>query len=174
MKKFVDFKKISIDSTENLVIIENWQKYQSEYLRQKPYRSPEKQKENCNKVTTGSVTKLPVEESRVEESRVDKNTKSEESPEDGPHFDTRFEFLKRLRILEDDFNVKHDDPKNRELFEYLLNNHRALDPIRELDSIIAMWKKKPDELRIRLAAGRTVQDQLYALFKTAAEHLGVK
>ena len=113
-------------------------------------------------------------QSRVDKSREDKNaTKSEEDAE-AATFDTRFEFLKRLRILEEDFNIKHDDSKNRELFEYILTNHRGLDPIRELDSIIAMWKKNPGELRIRLAAGKSIQDQLYALFKKAAEYLGVK
>lgn len=70
MKKFVDFKKIEVDFVARLVTIENWAKYQSEYLRQKPYRSSGKAKKDCNLVTAGSVTKLPLEgegEGEVEE-----------------------------------------------------------------------------------------------------------
>ena len=110
-------------------------------------------------------------------SRVDyykNNTKSGAAEETAPHFDTRFEFLKRLRILEEDLNLEHEDDKNKQLFEYLLKTHPRLDPIRELDSIITLWKKSPGELEQRLKRGVSLQHQLYKLFNEAAKYAGVK
>jgi len=142
MKKFVDFKKISIDSTKNLVIIENWQKYQSEYLRQKAYRSPEKQKENCNKVTTGDVTKLPVEERRGEGIRKEE-IRGEEKDENHP----KNQFINILK----EFSASHPYPFTEEqdgfVFDFCSKEYPNVDLYGELKKKIQRWEDYPEELK---------------------------
>jgi hypothetical protein len=42
IETLINTNKIEVDDTAKIIKIKNWRKYQSEYERQKPYRSPEK------------------------------------------------------------------------------------------------------------------------------------
>jgi hypothetical protein len=120
MKKFIDFKKISVDFAANSVVIANWKKYQSEYSRQKPYRSPGKEKKVCNSVTTESVTELPVEERRGEEIREEGEGEREENAPEGadlPPIPKYLDFkiqdqLREIRAnYREGIRLKNGDPK---------------------------------------------------------------
>lgn len=110
-------------------------------------------------------------QTKVKESKV--NTKSEE-PTIEANFNTKFEFLKRLRIIEEELEQETDNSRNERLFDFLLKRYRSLDPIRELDAIRELFKKNPGEVRERIEAGKALIDQLYALFEKAAEYAGLK
>jgi hypothetical protein len=158
--------KIQQISEGYILKISKWNIYQGD-TRSKT-ESQNTQKDGKMESQTHAQSRIVVDEIST------KSTTKSEDAETTPHFDTRFEFLKRLRILEEDIGVEHDDDKNKQLFEYLLNNHRGLDPIRELDSIIALWKKSPDKLGQRLKDGISLHEQLYKLFNEAAKYAGVK
>jgi len=159
--------KIKQISEGHILKISKWHIYQGDTRSKTESQNQQKPEETESQMQAQS--RVVVDKSKLEEI----TTKSEDV-ETTPHFDTRYEFLKRLRIIEEDFNIEHNDLQNEKLFDYILNNHPGLDPIRELDSIAAMWKKNPDELLKRLAGGKSIQDQLYALFKEAAKYLGIR
>lgn len=102
LQKFIQTEKIRIENFQNLQISDgksdgkcktttqreqnsiqnfhicvlNWNNYQSEYLRQKPYRSKEKeaikQEKKCNKVTNENVTSLRLDKTRGDKKRLEK------------------------------------------------------------------------------------------------------
>jgi hypothetical protein len=149
------------------IIITRWNEYQSEYLRQKPYREghrgDDKQSDDLGPKPVTRVT------SRVEESRGEERSSTGEA-----HFNIKFEFIKRLRIIEEELEQETDNSRNERLFDFILNHYRALDPIRELDSIRELFKKNPNEVHSRIKTGKSLTDQLYALFDTAAKYAGLK
>jgi len=149
------------------IIITNWNEYQSEYLRQKPYR--EGHRGNDEKADDpGPKTCNPGYcNSRLEEIRLEKSSGE-------AHFNIKFEFIKRLRILEEEFEETPDDPRDEGFYNFILNRYRNLDPIREIDSIRELFKKNPGEVTARIKAGKPLIDQLYALFETAAKYAGLK
>jgi hypothetical protein len=149
MNKFVNFKKISFDSKKNLVVIENWQKYQSEYLRQKPYRSPEKQKENCNKVTSEGVTKLPLEERREKENIREGEEKEKDHPKN--------DFLNILKSIHP-YPFNEDDDGH--MFDFCSREYPDVDLCEELEKKIQRWKDHPEELK----GAKDPRDKLFEWF----------
>jgi len=145
--------------------IVKWNIYQGDTRKKEESQNPQKDEKR--------KADFPprVEESRLEKKRVEK---SEDQETGEAHFNTKFEFLKRLRIIEEDLDQEIDDSQNERLFDFLLKKYRALDPIREIDSIYEVFKKNPEGVKARIANGKPLVDQLYALFETAADHAGLK
>jgi hypothetical protein len=111
----------------------------------------------------------PIEDSRGEERIVEEVKSPGEA-----HYNTKFEFLKRIKIIEEEFEQEADNLQNERLFDFVLKRYRSLDPIRELDSIRELFKKNSGEVKARIKAGKPLTDQLYALFEEAAEYAGLK
>jgi len=110
---------------------------------------------------------------KVKQSKV-KQSKESAGGTIEANFNTKFEFLKRLKIIEEELDQETDDSRNERLFDFLLKRYRSLDPIRELDAIRELFKKNPGEVKERIEAGTSLTDQLYALFGKAAEYAGLK
>jgi len=149
------------------IIITKWNEYQSEYLRQKPYREGHRGNDERVDNPGPKTCNSGYSNSRVEESR------GEESSGEA-HFNIKFEFLKRLRILEEEFEEIPDNSRDEGFYNLILNRYRTLDPIREIDSIRELFKKNPGEVTARIKAGKPLIDQLHALFETAAKYAGLK
>jgi len=149
------------------IIITNWNEYQSEYLRQKPYREGHRGDDKKDDDPGPKTCNPGYSNSRVEESRVEESSGE-------AHFNTKFEFLKRLRILEEEFEEVPDNPRDEGFYNFILNRYRSLDPIREIDGIRELFKKNPGEVTARIKAGKSLLDQLHALFETAAKYAGLK
>jgi len=147
---------------ECLLTICKWKQYQSFV----PF-GLDGQKAEKNGDLDGQI--LPkVKQSKVKEKKVSAEGTIE------AHFNTKFEFLKRLRIIEEELEQETDNSRNERLFDFVLERYRSLDPIRELDLIRELFKKNPGEVQKRIKAGTSLTDQLYALFGKAAEYAGLK
>jgi hypothetical protein len=125
IKKFVDFNKIEADFTANSIMISNWKKYQSEYLRQKPYRSPDKGRKPCNEVMSENVTVLPVEEKREEENIKEGEAEGEQNTSNGaglppiPKY-LNFKIQDRLREIQAQYR---EGIRQKRTKEYLIHGH---------------------------------------------------
>jgi hypothetical protein len=162
IKKLLSSSRIRIHrhGQEYILILCKWKQYQSfapfEVDVQKGKKKGELDAKN-GKQTKVNKTKL--------------NIKS------GDHtFNTKFEFMKIIKIIEEDLELEPetDNSRNERLFDFVLKCYRSLDPIREIDSIRELFKKNPGEVKERIKAGTSLTDQLYALFGKAAEYAGLK
>jgi hypothetical protein len=134
IKRCVETKKIEFFPKKNRTVIKNWKKYQSEYDRQKPYRSREKAN---NKVTTSDVSKLPLEgeeEEKRKEVEVEEKERKREKGEGEPSLpkQTFFSLLKSFPSYP--FQEKEDEP----IFEHFSNR---IDLIEQTQKKIAWWKE---------------------------------
>lgn len=168
-----NFKRHLTDFKRYLIIL-NWKRYQPEYLHDGPEKSTKRTRSDKGGKHDAHVA--PIEEGRGEESREENRSGVEGvAPSTGKnHYDTKFEFLKRLRILHEELEEESEDPQNEKLYNFILNKYRNLDPIRELDSIHKLFKKNINEVKERIKSGKPLIDQLYALFEKAAEYAGLK
>ena len=91
-KKMVKFDKIKI-LKNNIIQIVNWKKYQSEYQRQKPYRSEDGQKLLRKVTTEGDDLEGEGDIDRDIEEDIEGEKKKEE--EDLPHLRIKFNFKKK-------------------------------------------------------------------------------
>jgi len=157
--------KIHRFSEGYMLKIVKWNIYQGDTRKKEESRNPQKDE----KWKADSPPR--VEESRLEKKRVEK---SEDQDAGEAHFQTRFEFLKRLRIIEEELEQETDNSRNERLFDFLLKRYRSIDPIRELDAIRELFKENPGEVKERIEAGKSLTDQLYALFENAAKYAGLK
>lgn len=167
VEKCVKYHKIrfKVKKSENktYIYLIKWKVYQPAYLWEFPEKSTRRKR----------IAKDPESEAHV--SSKGKESKGKESNSSGEaHFNTQFEFLKRLRIIEEELEQETDNSRNERLFDFILKRYRSLDPIRELDAIRELFKKNPGEVRARIKAGKSLTDQLYALFEKAAEYAGLK
>jgi hypothetical protein len=171
VEKCIKYHKIrfKVKKSENktYIYLIKWKVYQPAYLWESPEKSTRRKR----------IAKDPESEAHVsskgKESKVKENIKSG-SPTSEAHYNTQFEFLKRLRIIEEELEQETDNSRNERLFDFILKRYRSLDPIRELDAIRELFKKNPGEVRTRIKAGTSLTDQLYALFENAARYAGLK
>jgi len=190
--KKIKFKRDKA-SNERIIIIVNWKKYQSEYLRQKPYRKKRRSDKNrekriTNKVTnndTGKVTnevtdELHIEEKKGEENREEgrrgeKSTKNI-SPNDNfsdsplhsnstPSFDERKLTIKEqfIGLLKGCKEYPFDEAKDSLLFDITVTEHPNIDIIKQTLKKISWWRDHPDALKAN------PREKLEEWFKEEAE-----
>lgn len=168
IEKGVKYAKFAIKvdkrQKKTYLLILNWKRYQPQYLHEKPCRSTKRGRSVKRDKSDAHVG--PIEDSIVEDSK--------EVSVGETHFDTELEFLKTLRLIEEEFEEEHDDYQGKRLYSWLLEKHRGLDPIVELRAIYDLMRKNPDKVRRNIKAGKSLRDQLYALFNEAAKYAGTK
>jgi len=125
-KKMVKFNKIKI-LKNNVILIVNWKKYQSEYQRQKPYRSGNGQK-LLRKVTVEGDSQIEIRKEEDREIDIDRDLEE----------DT--EILNLLSKVKDyPFNEK----KDLEFIKGLKVDFPDLDALEEVKKKCAWWLSKP-------------------------------
>jgi len=164
LKKLLSSSRIRIrpHGQECILTLCKWKQYQSFSPFGLDVQKPEKK---------GDLDAKNGKQTKVNEIKL--NTKSG-SPTIEANYNIKFEFLKRLKIIEEELEQETDNSRNERLFDFVLERYRSLDPIRELDLIRELFKKNPGEVQKRIKAGTSLTDQLYALFGKAAEYAGLK
>jgi hypothetical protein len=159
IERLIQTEKIVHFPKKKRIIIKNWAKYQSEYERQKPYRSQEKA---SNKVTTPDITKLPLEGEGEEEEKEKRNRNREEEKkreiQEGETSPGKIQFISILKEFSLSFPYPFSQEEDGVLFDSFA---RKIDVITELHKKLEFWKQNPKALGSKKKSARL---QLYEFF----------
>jgi len=164
------------------IIILKWNKFQSEYMRQKPYRAKKIEREKQGDKKTESLEKLQNSESEIvnqvthrgeekgmEENREktlnqNRNYSLSPLPSDSNSFN-KGEMTKKdqfLSVLKDCDGYPLDEVKDSLLFDITIKECHGINILKQTEKKIAWWKKHPDALKSKKKHPR---EQLQEWFK---------
>ncbi len=157
----------------HIVKILNWEKYQSEYMRQKPYRA---QSKDCDRDDISELQESAVEivtqvTDRGEEMRKDEN-REEETREEGTHADAPISndkkyFLTFLQEFSEGFQYPFDKGLDSQIYDYCMERFPKVDPVRELEKKVEYWKENPGSL---MSKGKGPREQLMEFFQMEEDY----